>query len=239
MHFYRSPFRLKSLPTIMRARDSSTDAPDPVAYGEDARARIHLPVAGNSAETFIFARRKPKDRGAKPKFYFFTSDEDTLVVAATAKKVKSRLLFKISASSKDIKKKSPCYLGLCSEGTVKKTYTGYKVLPARPTQFITTVKIITDVEPEQVLLPPPGKSEFAFPDSPDVPLPSDVVTLSCVHDKDTTLLADPSYEQMRLLTKDTQVMFMKQSAVDEFEIEVRNPLSPYQAFCIACVLTWH
>jgi hypothetical protein len=218
----------------MRRRGDSSDPPDPASYAEVSRSQVHAPLASGSTEQYIFARRKPKERGSKPKFYFFTPDEDTLLLAATVKKIKSRTHFKISASSKDIKKKSPCYLGLCSEGAIKKAFTGYKVFPAKPTAFLTAVKILTDAEPEQVLLPPRDKPDYAFPDSPDIPLPTDVTTLTCIREREVT---QPTFEHIRLVLQEELIMSIKQTGVEEFQIQIGAPMSVYQAFCVACVLT--
>jgi hypothetical protein len=163
----------------------------------------------------------------------FSGDEEDLILSATCKKVKGRTVFKISSNSKWIKKKSPFYVGFCAEGSAKKTYIAYKI-GSRPDNCVGCMQIVADVGTEHVTLPPVANPDFAFSEDPAFPIPSDALTLSVTRGP---AAEQPEFEQIGLFLRDESFMSAVQVAEDEYSLDVGNPLSQFQAFCIVCVLT--
>ena len=186
-------------------------------------------------ERFVFARRKPRERGQKPKFYFYTEDLEDLVICASAKKVKNGTTFKVSTNAQDIKKKNSFYIGLCTDAQSKRQFIGYKVFREKPNAFFPAVKISLDqTEGNSIFLAPSkAKADWQFPedDSSDKLYGMSVVV--------SDPAPDPENEFTTIYVKhdDEDAVVITQVASAEFNVEVMGPLSIFQAFCITCILT--
>ena len=192
------------------------------------REYVYSPIESGAVERFVFARRKPKERGDKPKFYFYTPDLQDLVICASAKKVKSGSSFKISTNSKEIKKKNCFYVGLCSDFQTRKQFVAYKIDPKKPNLFMSAVKIVLTGGSGVVLLAPANaKADFQFPTDPD----------QQKMDKDLVWeIRTDGESSVRLRRGGKNLLTIVQTDSDEFEVEVAGPMSIFQAFCVTCIV---
>lgn len=202
----------------------------------EKRNFIHKQIPSGSSEKVVFSRRKPKERGARPKFYFFSADHENLLVCATAKKLKNGTTFKMSTSSKDIKKKSTFYVGLCSDFQQKNQFIGYKVFPERPNLFISVIRTCCDIE-QVHLTPSNAKPDFQFPPTDSLDEKAKIPTLT-YGVEDAADSEETGFQSIVVKTKkDEPILTITQKAAEEYEVDIRGPMSIYQAFCATCVLT--
>jgi hypothetical protein len=208
-----------------------TPAAADAAAAQGRYQRVHAQTPPCGPAQYIFARRKPKDRSAKPRYYLYSADGEDLIASAKSRKAKGRLAFKVSTNALDIKKKSPFFVGLCAESESRRTFFGYKAFPGLPAAFHGTVRICCDRGSECVVLPPAGDPDYAFPELPGAEFPAGVQSLSVAR------AADGDRESVTIARRDEVAMIVRQTGEDEFAVDCRAPFTPFQAFCAACVLT--
>ncbi|OHT13339.1 hypothetical protein TRFO_16543 [Tritrichomonas foetus] len=208
------------------------------ALASHQRNKLFRQIHRNHPVCCLYTRRKPKGKKTKQKFYFFTEDTENLIVAATVKKNKGTI-YKFSTSSKDVKRKSPFYVGLCSDAQTKKVFIGAKSYPEKPGLLFNSIRITTGDEEvgDPIILAPPSDQDFRFPETPETPLPNDAFFLVAKKINDITNVTNPEYYTVQVLLGEETVLSLHQIAEDEFEAEISYPLSLFQAFCIACTLT--
>ena len=197
---------------------------------------VNTGIQKGVVEKFVFARRKPRERGQRPKFYFYTPDLEDLVICASAKRVKGGTAFKVSTNSQDIKRKNAFYVGLCTDAQSKRQFIGYKVFPDNRTAFIPAVKILVDqVEGNSIFLAPSkARENYQFPEDPEA--------LEKLYGMSVTVsdpAPDPENEFSTIYVRhgDEDSIVITQVAKSEFEVDVQGPVSIFQAFCVTCILT--
>jgi hypothetical protein len=200
---------------------------------EERLTFVHAPTPPRSTRKYVFARRKPKDRSSKVKLYLYSSDLEDLILAAKPKKIKHKLSFKMSTNSLEVKRKSPFYVGICAESEIKKTFFGYQVYVDHPATFKGRIRICCEAGNECVLLPPLEDPEFTFKEAV-TELPPGVLTLSVGRTADQE---KSEFETITINRGDETLLSIKQTREEEFEVDCREPFTPFQAFCAICVLT--
>ena len=113
--------------------------------------RLHAPIQKGQTFNCLFTRRTPKGKNAKPHFYFYTEDQEDLIISASYKSKKGTT-FKMSLNSKEIKRKSLWFAGLCSDAQTKKVFIGS--YPNKPGSMAYSIKIDCNEENAQSTLPP-------------------------------------------------------------------------------------
>ena len=223
----------------MQPQNNANEPQQAAKYASEQRSWVHEQVPNNQTFKCIFSRRKPKVKKQKTKFYFYSEDTEELILAATSKKSKG-LTYKISSNSKDIKRKSMFFIGLCSDVQTKKIFLGTKSFPEKPGVPIPTIRFDTSNDwttGNKVMIAPPEAKDFQFPTEIEAHAPEGAFSLNAKILQDTAN-ADKEFINISVTFRnDETALKMHQIAEDEFEVEMTYPLSIFQSFCLACVLT--
>lgn len=211
-----------------------------LAMAEEQRNNLFNQLKKKKTVNVVFAKRA-KQRGQRPKFFFYSEDHEDLIICASVKKVKGGMCYKASLSAKDIKRKSPWFVGINQE--IKKYFYGDGALPSQTSNLFNSIKIFlgeTKRDGIITLAPPNAFENLSWSQETND-------TTSTSQEQEGTISiqmkpsvdvvsADPSYLNITVVYGSNICMSMKQIAEEEFQITINYPLSIYQAFCIACSL---
>ncbi|KAK8900456.1 hypothetical protein M9Y10_002783 [Tritrichomonas musculus] len=191
---------------------------------------IQKPIQNEQAFKCLFTKRFPKGKNSKPHCYFFSEDQEDLIISASYKNKKGTT-YKMSLNSKQIKRKSLWYAGICSDIQTKKIFLGS--FPNKPGSMAHAIRIDCNEENPQILLPPMNSENFIFTDMPQ----EGTIPLASSKSNDIGNSENPNFISINIFNSNQPVLTIHQIAEDEFEVQISYPLTIFQAFCIACVLT--
>lgn len=193
--------------------------------------QLHKPIQNGQNFKCLFTKRIIKGKNSKPRYYFFSQDQEDLIISATSKNKKG-IIYKMSLNSREIKRKSVWYAGLCSDVQTKKIFTGS--FPNKPGCMSHAIKIDCTESDAQITLPPLNAQNFLFSDSQPQ---EDLIILAASKEKDLENSTNPDLYTIKVYLGEQKPLIIHQIADDEYEIQISHPLTIFQAFCIVCVLT--
>lgn len=192
---------------------------------------IHKPIQGGKIIKCLFTKRSLKGKNPKPRYYFFSEDQENLLISASFKNKKG-MIYKMSLNSKEIKRKSLWYAGICSDVQTKKVFVGS--FPSKPGSMSHAIKIDC-TEPEPIIsLPPLNAQDFTFSEQQ---AQEDLTNLVAVKDNDIDGAFNHDFCSIKVNLGDQTPLYIHQIADDEYEVQILYPLTIFQAFCIACIMT--
>lgn len=193
--------------------------------------QLHKPIEMQHTFNCLFTKRYLKGKNPKPRYYFFSADQEDLIISASSKNKKG-MIYKMSLNSKEIKRKSLWYVGLCSDVQTKKVFIGS--FPNKPGSMSHAIKIDCTEPDIRISLSPLNVQNFLFSDTQTQ---EDLINLVSFKDKIIDDSSKSDFNSIKVKLGDQVPLIINQIADDEYEVQITYPLTIFQAFCIACLLT--